>query len=53
MIDIVDKYCLLYENWKQTHYSQSIYDELVNLYDTMTPEQKAKASQKLTIKHDN
>ena len=39
MNTIVDDYCHLYMNWKQTHYSQPIYDKLVDLYSQMTPDQ--------------
>jgi len=51
MNTIVDDYCHLYMNWKQTHYSQPIYDKLVDLYSQMTPDQKAKASERLLSKH--
>jgi len=52
MNNIVDEYCHLYFNWKQTHYSQPIYEKLVSLHSQMTPEEKAEASKKLVSKHN-
>jgi len=51
MDDIVEEYCYTYNNWKQTHYSQPVYEKLVDLYSKMTPDQKAKASERLVSKY--
>ena len=52
MNDIAEEYCYLYNNWKQTNYSQPIYEKMVDLYAKMTPDQKAKAAKKLVSRHD-
>lgn len=46
-MDLVQEYLNTYINWKQTHYSQPIYEKLINLHRKMTPDQKAKVSVEL------
>lgn len=47
-----EEYYHLYSSWKQTHYSQPLYEKMVDLFQQMTPEEKAEASLRLVGKHD-
>ena len=47
MNELVEEHHSIYLSWKQTQYSQPIYEKLVDIYARMSPDQKAEVSKRL------
>ena len=46
-MDLVQNYIKTYKEWKQSHYSQKVYNDLIDIYEQLNSKQRAEVSERL------